>query len=666
MKRFPGISFYNLFGLVIALLITTWLFFSRMDQDALKLHLDIQQRAAVMEAVALRELVQAEVTGENFQENTLQASLEGWSRQWADNARIQIVTISGAKLLAATQPDKGEMFPRKLNMDEKDLFDQAKRLITASLVNKEEEKSRKPEIETAWLSSERVSIAVPINKYEKSFGMLLLEKDVQPFQNLASYSEAFGPLAAGMILFLAGALFFGGWSGKRDREGFKGFFIPRENGFSYGQIAMALAVLIGTAFIWKTHLNKAFNMRLSQEIEQLSQAWDKASILFEKQSTDSQPGNLILDLDPFQNDRAFLSPTGKVSVSKQEDMREKLDSDQQSSFRGFTIFGMIIALFFASGMARRGVLTFTENRNAYFYIFPAMAAMLILVFFPFLFGISLSFTDSNIYNSNLPLSDIWVGMSNYSKILSDFTIFTQAADGTTLINYESFYWTLFITVMWTVCNVTIGVSVGLILALILNTKNLKMRTLYRVLLILPWAIPNYITALIWGGMFHKQFGVINQVLQMVGIEPVAWFDGVFSSFITGIATNSWLSFPFMMVMCLGGLQSISSDMYEAAKLDGATRFQQFRFVTLPSLKIVLVPAIIISVVWTFNMFNIIFLVSGGQPGGANEILITKAYKIAFEQYQYGYAAAYSTVIFAILLIYGVFQMKMTKATEANT
>jgi arabinogalactan oligomer/maltooligosaccharide transport system permease protein len=138
---------------------------------------------------------------------------------------------------------------------------------------------------------------------------------------------------------------------------------------------------------------------------------------------------------------------------------------------------------------------------------------------------------------------------------------------------------------------------------------------------------------------------------------------VFSSFITGLATNGWLSFPFMMVVILGGLQSISADMYEAARVEGATRWQQFRHITLPLLKPTLIPAIIISVVWTFNMFNIIFLVSGGEPGGANEILITQAYKLAFEQYRYAYAAAYSVVIFLILLTYGVFQSKMSKATE---
>jgi arabinogalactan oligomer / maltooligosaccharide transport system permease protein len=118
-----------------------------------------------------------------------------------------------------------------------------------------------------------------------------------------------------------------------------------------------------------------------------------------------------------------------------------------------------------------------------------------------------------------------------------------------------------------------------------------------------------------------------------------------------------------MVVSLGALQSIPADLYEAARVDGANRWQQFRSITLPSLKPALVPAVILSVVWTFNMFNIIFLVTAGEPGGATEILVTQAYKYAFQQYRYGYAAAYSTIIFVILLSYGVFQNRVTRATE---
>ena len=225
-------------------------------------------------------------------------------------------------------------------------------------------------------------------------------------------------------------------------------------------------------------------------------------------------------------------------------------------------------------------------------------------------------------------------------------------------------WTLLVTVAWTVTNVALGVSSGLFLALILNTRDLALKPVYRVLLILPWAVPNYITALIWKGMFHQQFGVINHALRMVGLPAVNWFDRPLTSFLTALTTNAWLSFPFMMVVSLGALQSIPTDLYEAARVDGASRWQQFKAITLHSLRPALIPAVILSVVWTFNMFNIISLVTAGEPGGATEILVTQAYKFAFERYRYGYAAAYSTVIFGILLVYGVMQNRVSRAVEA--
>ena len=307
--------------------------------------------------------------------------------------------------------------------------------------------------------------------------------------------------------------------------------------------------------------------------------------------------------------------------------------------------------------------TLRKHRQAYLYIAPAMLGMLVLVFFPFAYGVTLSFTDSNLYNTSRPLSEIWVGLRNYADILGDFG-FVKRSESGIFVNYLNFYWTLLFTILWTVTNVAIGVTSGLILALILNTKALALRPLYRVLLILPWAMPNYITALIWKGMFHQQFGVINQLLQVFGFPAVSWFDRPATSFLTALVTNGWLSFPFMMVVSLGALQSISADLYEAARVDGASRWQQFKAITLPSLRPALVPAVIISVVWTFNMFNIIYLVTGGEPSSSTEILVTQAYKFAFERYRYGYAAAYSTVIFGILLVYGVIQNRVSKATEA--
>jgi arabinogalactan oligomer / maltooligosaccharide transport system permease protein len=356
-------------------------------------------------------------------------------------------------------------------------------------------------------------------------------------------------------------------------------------------------------------------------------------------------------------DGSVRAPTGAVTT---EGSHTRF---LERSLWAVTAFGLVVLLFFVQGYARRTAAALRANATAYGYVAPAMIGMLVLVFFPFFYGIALSFTDTTLFNENLPFRERWIGLDNFIAILGDFDIVTTTAEGT-VVNYQNFYWTLMVTVIWTVTNVTVGVSFGFLLALALNTEGFKGKTVYRVLLILPWAIPNYITALVWRGMFHPQFGVINQFLQMFGFEPVRWFDGVVSSFMTGLVTNGWLSFPFMMVVILGALQSIPRDMYEAAEVEGASRWQQFRSITLPLLRPTLVPAVVLSVVWTFNMFNIIFLVSGGEPGGANEILITKAYKIAFEQYQYAYAAAYSTVIFIILLVYGYFQTRVTRATES--
>ncbi|MBB5212674.1 extracellular solute-binding protein [Microbulbifer hydrolyticus] len=301
------------------------------------------------------------------------------------------------------------------------------------------------------------------------------------------------------------------------------------------------------------------------------------------------------------------------------------------------------------------------NRTAYLYILPAILGMTLLVFFPLLYGLLLSFTDTTVFNEHTPLWSRLIGIDNYLSILGDFDLW-QGEGVERNLDFDNFYWTLLITVLWTVSNVVLAVGLALVLALALD-RPIFGRGLFRLVLILPWAIPNYITALVWKGMFHPQFGVINQGLQVLGLAPVAWFDSIGASFFTGLVTNVWLSIPFMMVVILGGLQSIPRELYEAARVEGAGRWLQFRTITLPLLKPVLIPAVILSVVWTFNMFNVIYLVSDGAPAGANDILITKAFRIGFEKYQYAYAAAYSMVILALLFCYALWQTQVSRSME---
>ncbi len=289
--------------------------------------------------------------------------------------------------------------------------------------------------------------------------------------------------------------------------------------------------------------------------------------------------------------------------------------------------------------------------RAYAYVAPAGAGILVLVLVPFVLGVGLSFFHHSEGHYT------FVGLHNFIEILgsSDYR----------LTEPMSFWFTLAVTLLWTVSNVALHVGIGLGLALLLRDPLLKLKGVYRVLLIVPWAVPNYITALMWKGMFHRQFGAISHLLKAFGLEPISWFTHFSTAFAANLVTNTWLGFPFMMVVALGALQSIPADLYEAAEVDGASKWNQFRHITLPLLKPALLPAVILGSVWTFNMFNIIYLVSGGEPGGATDILVSEAYRWAFQRNEaYGFAAAYSVLIFVFLLGYSALTRKVSQTEPA--
>ena len=166
-------------------------------------------------------------------------------------------------------------------------------------------------------------------------------------------------------------------------------------------------------------------------------------------------------------------------------------------------------------------------------------------------------------------------------------------------------------------------------------------------------------------MFNQEYGSINLVLtKYFNISAIEWLSQPFEAFVACILTNIWLGFPFMMVIALGGLQSIPQELYEAAKVDGANRWQQLKSITLPMLKPVMIPAIVLGTVWTFNNINVMWLVSnGGEPSNQTHILVSFVYKAAFNLYRYGYAAALSMVIFLILLSSVLYFLRRTRATE---
>lgn len=312
--------------------------------------------------------------------------------------------------------------------------------------------------------------------------------------------------------------------------------------------------------------------------------------------------------------------------------------------------GAAFALARHVGATDRFFTGIVRHKIAVSFLAPAMIAMVILVATPFVIGIVLGFYDHH--------QGQWtfVGLDNFGKILS--------GNGKSLDDPLNFWFILGVTVLWTVANVVLHVGIGVGLALLLSRTWIRGKGWFRMLLILPWAIPNYITALIWNGMFRGEYGAINSLLKSAGLSEVSWFSSWSTAFSANVITNTWLGFPFMMVVALGALESIPKELYEAASVDGASAWQRFRHITLPHLRPALGPAVALGSIWTFNMFNVIFLVSNGRPGDSTNILVTDAYRWAFERGErYGIAAAEATIIFAILLLWNVLGARLVRKKD---
>ncbi len=282
-----------------------------------------------------------------------------------------------------------------------------------------------------------------------------------------------------------------------------------------------------------------------------------------------------------------------------------------------------------------------------FLLGPTVVLVLAVVAYPFMFNVVLSLSNMNIYHIRN-----WevVGFDQYLAVFAE----------------PKFWEILFKTVVWTAANIVFHVAIGVFLAVLLHQKFVVGKPAWRVLLILPWALPQYITALTWRGMFNYDYGAINLLItKYMNLSPVEWLTSPVEAFVAVIMTNIWLGFPFMMVIALGGLQSIPSELYEAADVDGASAWKKFWHVTAPLLRPVMLPAITLGIVWTFNNINVVWLVSNmGEPNDQTHILVSFVYKAAFNAYRFGWAAALSMVIFVILFTFSQVLLNKTKATEA--
>jgi len=275
-------------------------------------------------------------------------------------------------------------------------------------------------------------------------------------------------------------------------------------------------------------------------------------------------------------------------------------------------------------------------RFAYLAIIPSLIVITLLDVYPIIQSIIVSLQNQNMSSSN---PEEFVGLQHYSRALFDEPVF-WASLGKTII--------------WTAGSVLGAYLVALSLALLLNTS-IRGRGVFRALFLIPWVIPEVATALLWKWLYADEFGVLNFVLMRFGIvrQPVLWLADTSLALPAVILVQIWKLYPVMFIVLLAALQNVPKELYEAATIDGANLWQRFRFVTMPFIKSTSLIVTLLASIWTFQAFDIVYLLTGGGPADATKILPTYVYDKAFWGLEIGYAAAIAILMMLGLIIISV-------------
>ena len=281
---------------------------------------------------------------------------------------------------------------------------------------------------------------------------------------------------------------------------------------------------------------------------------------------------------------------------------------------------------------RRGL---SEAWFAWALIAPAMLFIAVIVAWPLLETIRLSFTDASMGGEN------WVGLANYEKLLSS----------------AKFYQVVGRTFFWMLLSVSLKLVVGLIGATLLNAA-VPGRGLFRMLIMPPWVIPVAIGCIGWMWLYNGQFGFLSGMGQRVGLfsGPFEFLAYKNSAFYSAIATDVWVGTPMVSLFFLAAMQGVSRDLYEAAWVDGAGRWYRFRRITIPQIMPVIVSMALLSAIWTFNSFDIIWILTQGGPRGATTTMIIDTYKTAIGNFKFGEGATRAVAIVVLLGLFSILYM----------
>ncbi|MCE7794925.1 ABC transporter permease subunit [Salipaludibacillus sp. CUR1] len=305
---------------------------------------------------------------------------------------------------------------------------------------------------------------------------------------------------------------------------------------------------------------------------------------------------------------------------------------------------------------REGFKNAWDTGFPYLLVGPGLFLLMFVVVFPLLFMVFLAFTNYNLYNAPPRHLLEWVGFQNF------INLFTINEWRNTFINVLS--WTL----IWTFVATTLQIALAMFLAILVNDPRVKFKKLIRTVFILPWAVPAFVTIIIFSAIFNDNFGAINlQIIEPLFNTRIPWLQDPFWTRVALILIQVWLGFPFVYALFTGVLQGISSDWYEAADIDGANRWQKFRNITFPHLMFATAPLLIMQYSFNFNNFNIIYLFNQGGPAvrgqtaGGSDILISWIYGLTFENQQFNMAAAISIILGLLVATFAFFQFRRSRS-----
>jgi len=316
----------------------------------------------------------------------------------------------------------------------------------------------------------------------------------------------------------------------------------------------------------------------------------------------------------------------------------------------------------------------------YLYLLPAFLVLGVITFYPLIYQVIISFSDFQTKDLLLGLNSPklnWIGLQNYKDIIFG---------GLPVQNFE-FVRVLVYNFWWAITNVMLHVPAGVLIAVLMNTKGLWLKKIYRAIYVLPVVIPPIVVGTVWRNIFDEQYGAMNQALtwftQLLGNPnsivhirwlaeykpPIPWLlptGGLPLAYYAMMIANFWLGWPFMVLVATGALQSIPRELYEAAEIDGASRSYQFWKVTVPLLRPAMIPAAMYGFTLSFNLFNFVYFMTGGGPSRMTEILVTFAYDLVRNLRLYGAAGAFSVIIFFVVVAIFLTTNRLTGATESYT